>query len=357
MAIRARKLAGGKRAYDVILRRPDGTQYSTTFRVKKAAETWEAQQIADRSRHRWVDPTAGRVPFTKYATEWLSTRAGLSARTVSTYRSQLKCHLLPGFGDQLLSDITTRDVRVWHSGIAKRRSDLTAAKCYRLLSTITRTAVADGLLVSSPCTIPGAGKEESQERWLPPLEMALDLADAIDTRYRTFVLLAAFCGLRMGELQGLRRSRIDTERRIIWVRKQTQELDDGQGLADVDPKSRAGVRSVRYPKAIADDITSHLDRWAEPGPNGAFFVGPNGGRRRATIYKAWRAALTAVESAPDDLHPHDLRHLANTLAARVPGTTTKDLMKRIGHDSERASLRTFTPRPKPTKRLLMASTS
>jgi integrase len=64
----------------------------------------------------------------------------------------------------------------------------------------------------------------------------------------------------------------------------------------------------------------------------------SGGRRRATIYTAWRAALAATE-APDTLHPHDLRHLANTLAAQVPGTTAKDLMRRIGHDSERASLR------------------
>src|SRR5690606_25434079 len=101
-------------------------------------------------------------------------------------------------------------------------------KCYRLLSTIMSTAVRDGLLITSPCTIPGAGKEDSAERWLPPLELALQLADAIEPRYRTFVLLAAFCGLRMGELQGLRRNRIDLDRRVIWIRKQTQELDAGQ---------------------------------------------------------------------------------------------------------------------------------
>lgn len=40
-----------------------------------------------------------------------------------------------------------------------------------------------------------------------------------------------------------------------------------------------------------------------------------------------------------DLLPHDLRHLANMLAARVPGTTTKDLMVRIGHASAQAALR------------------
>jgi integrase len=337
MAIRSRKLASGRRVYDVMLRRPDGTQYSSTFRTKKEAEAWEAQQKADRSRHRWVDPTAGRVPFRTYATEWLRTRPGLSPRTISTYRSQLTCHLLPGFGDRLLCDISTRDVRVWHAKVAKDTSSITAAKCYRMLATIMNTAVADGLLLVSPCTVKGAGKEESESRWLPPVELALDLADRIEPRYRLFVLLAAFCGLRMGELQGLTRRDLDLEVGTVAVWRQLQELDAGQGLTVMDPKSRAGKRTVSMPAAVAAEAKVHLDTWAEAGPDGAAFVGPNGGRRRATIYKAWRAALPP--GAPADLHPHDLRHLANTLAARVPGTTSKDLMRRIGHDSEKASLR------------------
>ena len=39
-----------------------------------------------------------------------------------------------------------------------------------------------------------------------------------------------------------------------------------------------------------------------------------------------------------DLHFHDLRHAGNTLAAQTPGTTLRDLMVRMGHDSMRAAL-------------------
>ena len=42
--------------------------------------------------------------------------------------------------------------------------------------------------------------------------------------------------------------------------------------------------------------------------------------------------------APAGLRPHDLRHHAATLTARTPGTTTKELMARIGHASSRAAL-------------------
>jgi hypothetical protein len=38
------------------------------------------------------------------------------------------------------------------------------------------------------------------------------------------------------------------------------------------------------------------------------------------------------------LHLHDLRHACNTLAAGTPGTSTRDLMQRMGHDTMRAAL-------------------
>lgn len=39
------------------------------------------------------------------------------------------------------------------------------------------------------------------------------------------------------------------------------------------------------------------------------------------------------------MKPHDLRHLHNTLAAKVPGITLKDLMAQMGHKSEEAAIR------------------
>jgi integrase len=50
-----------------------------------------------------------------------------------------------------------------------------------------------------------------------------------------------------------------------------------------------------------------------------------------------RAAVEAT-GAPEKLWPHDLRHHAATLTARMPGVTTKGLMARIGHASARAAL-------------------
>src|SRR5207249_11514806 len=128
----------GKRAYDVELRRPDGTKYSKTFHSKRAALAWDAEQRADRSHDRWVDPTAGRVRLSEYATEWLRSRQ-LAPRTREIYKSQLK-HILGAFGDVPLNAMSRRTVRAWHADLVDRVSPIQAAKCYRLLMAILNTA-------------------------------------------------------------------------------------------------------------------------------------------------------------------------------------------------------------------------
>ena len=51
--------------------------------------------------------------------------------------------------------------------------------------------------------------------------------------------------------------------------------------------------------------------------------------------REWLPALKAAGLA--DFHFHDLRHSGNTLAASA-GATLRELMDRMGHDSERAAM-------------------
>jgi integrase len=51
--------------------------------------------------------------------------------------------------------------------------------------------------------------------------------------------------------------------------------------------------------------------------------------------RVMRVALSAAGLA--DFHFHDLRHSGNTLAAGA-GATLRELMDRMGHDSERAAM-------------------
>lgn len=71
--------------------------------------------------------------------------------------------------------------------------------------------------------------------------------DAIRSDYRFFVLLAAYCGLRPGEMCGLRVRRLDTARRRVQVAETLQPIS-GE-LISGPPKSYE-IRTVPVPQFV-----------------------------------------------------------------------------------------------------------
>ncbi len=197
------------------------------------------------------------------------------------------------------------------------------------------TAVADDLIARNPCCVEGAGVERAPERPIPTGDEVWKLADAIEERYRALVLTAAFVGLRWGELIGLRRADVDLDNRVVHVERQFVEVK-GQ-LIEGPPKSAAGLRAVAIPPALVPEFRAHLERFTGPGPTALVFVGVKGSAlRRTNFTRIWKAAR--LEVGRTDLHVHDLRHYANTLAASA-GASTRELMVRLGHSSPAAALR------------------
>lgn len=138
------------------------------------------------------------------------------------------------------------------------------------------------LILKNPCVLKRAGVENAPERPIATIEQVYALADAIEPRFRAMVLLAAFTGLRLGELRALRRSKLDIARTKVHVVEQTQELRDGTLLVG-EPKSDAGRRTVTFPQAIVGDMEAHLALWAAPRRDGLVFSGTKGQpMRRAT---------------------------------------------------------------------------
>jgi len=254
------------------------------------------------------------------------------------YATELRLHILPVLGATRLARLTTAKVRAWYADL--RGPDgpgaSTAAKCYRLLRSILTTAVEDGLIPANPCTIKGAGIEPADERPIPTVAQARQLAAAIHPRMRCVVLLAAFVGLRKGELLGLRRGDIDLGGNEITVAQQRQLDRNGTHLVG-PPKTDAGRRTLAIPAALVDDLRDHLDSYAQPGVDSYVFTGHKGGPLAPHVLQdAW--AKARAEVGLSDLHLHDLRHLAGTLAAST-GAGTKELMYRLGHASHQAALR------------------
>ncbi len=226
-------------------------------------------------------------------------------------------------------------VRAWWAGVAAR-SPARAAKAYRLLRAILNTAVTDELLARNPCQVAGAGQERSPERPIATVVEVQALADAMPERLALLIRLAAFCGLRRGELLGLRRRDIDLLHRQVRIERSLVYISDGDVIAKA-PKTSAGRRRIAIPPHLLPYLQEHLQDHTEPGADSLLFTGEKGGPLRPHVLQAkWHEARQGI--GRPDLHLHDLRHSGNTWAAGT-GASTAELMARMGHASPAAALR------------------
>jgi integrase len=329
MATIEKRVRNGKTTYRVRYRDPAGSQRSRVFARKADAQRFLNETETAKARGTWTDPSLGKVLFRDWLGEWWATTTNLRASTRERDESLLRRLALPRFGDASLAAISQRDVRAWVAELSARGlAPATVQKAYQLLGKVMGAAVDAGMLAQSPCRrVPLPKLEREEMRFLTPAEVAI-LAEAIRPRYRALVLVGAYGGLRIGELAGLRRSRVDLLRGTVQVAEIVVEV---RGVLHIGPpKTRASRRMVGLPRFVVEELAAHL---AEPSATEAFvFTAPEGGPLRLHGFRArvWRPAVTAA--GLDGLRIHDLRHTAVALWIAA-GAKPKEVSTRAGHAS------------------------
>jgi integrase len=216
-----------------------------------------------------------------------------------------------------LADITADDIDDWYAMLLPA-APTRRAHAYSLLSTIMRSASTGRrpLIPDSPCKVehPTVLHRTFEPKPATPQQIAT-IVENMPDKYQALILLAAWCGLRRGEVSELRRKDLDlasmsvrVERAVVWRK----------GEATVGtPKSRAGVRTIALPPNLRPALKRHLAEHAMPGPDGLLF--PNatktGHLHVNTLSKTYHRARQ-VAGRPD-LRFHDLRHSAATMAAQA----------------------------------------
>ncbi|MGO1226915.1 MAG: tyrosine-type recombinase/integrase [Brachybacterium sp.] len=235
-------------------------------------------------------------------------------------------------------------VQAWERAGSPRPGEVTvpesagrtgAAQAYRLLHTILAQAVTDGLIAANPARVKGASTVDHPERLPLTPEQVSALAEAITPRYRAAVLVAAWSGLRPGEVFALRRGDVDPEARTVTVRRTLVEIA-GEATRYGPPKTAASRRTVNLPASVALDLAQHLETYTDPDPEALVFSTPRSGAalRAGDRSRAIRPAREAI--GRPDVTWHHLRHTGATLAA-IAGATQAELQRRIGHSTSRAA--------------------
>ncbi len=306
---------------------PSGAQRSATFDRKIDADRFMAEVETDKARGTFVDLNLGRVTLGEWCDKWTATTVNLRPSTRARDDSYLRTHILPTFGDRSLSSIEHMEIQAWVAELSGRRAPATVRKAAQILGKLLRAAVVARIVPNNPylgVQLPKVDREEM--RFLTPGEVAA-LADEIDVRYRALVLVAAYCGLRIGELAGLKRSRVDLLRGRIDVVETAVEVRGNVHWGA--PKSRAGRRTISLPRPVLDELSDHVVKYAGdelvfPAAHGGVLRTPNWRRR------VWVPAIESAGMSP--LRPHDLRHTAVALWISN-GANVLEVARRAGHTS------------------------
>ncbi len=348
-----RRSASGAVTYRARYAMPDGTRYSRTFGTKLDAEAWLALERSLIDREEWTPPRARQLAEAKrqaaarantvaaFANRYLAERE-LRPNTISGYRQLLATRILPYFGEMPLRDVTLSEIKAWRASL-DASTESTNAAAYRLLRSLMQAAEEEELIDRAPPRIRGASSAPVKRVAVPATfdELAV-IVDEMPDRLRLLIVLAAFVGLREGELLELRRSDVDgVTGRIDVTRKVDKDANPSVrgacpecGRPISSPKTRSGARTVHVPPPFLKMLQRHLLEHTAAGPSGLLFPGDR------TDHMSVRYLMDRYRSAREaagrpDLTIHHLRHTALTLAGQH-GATAAELQARAGHASQAA---------------------
>lgn len=164
---------------------------------------------------------------------------------------------------------------------------------------------------------------------------------------RCFVHLAAFCGMRYGEISGLTRSQVDIQARCIRVRHSLNQDDILKG-----PKTRAGVRDLDIPPHLVSLLSNWMASDYIPNQRELLFrtalsrtdKGPGGFINCSSFHQSyWRPVLEEaglLSGDGNELHFHALRHFASSWLM-ANGMPVPDVAAYLGHASFDTTLQVY----------------
>lgn len=346
-----------------------GVHCQKTFTHKKQADAFKRKTedaLGDGSHIASGDArTVARVcdEFLRHAEDRV--RAGRLQRTSFDNLKGCVAHsILVHLGKRQFHELTSVDVEVWFGKLCrvpsagpylsksrdrKPLSPRTARDRISVLSGIFEWAIPRQYAKSNPClrAMKAIGRIETKPiRTFKPDEIE-KLLHVANTRAkwqhrrtwlvaRCFVNLAAFCGLRYGEIQGLTLDNVQLEKRWLLIRHSLTDHDDLKG-----PKSKAGVRDVPMPPHVAALLSDWIKNEYRNNPRKLLFRGSErtvGGDRASLIHAPsfrhgyWWPLLrrAGLYHDGDPFHFHALRHFAASWMIKN-GMPITDVAKVLGH--------------------------
>jgi integrase len=285
----------------------------------------------------------GRTTLAEYLDWWMENvvRDEVAHRTYHNYLSQVRNHTVPRLGKKKLKALKLEDAEGLYRAMATSGlSPATIRYVHAVLRRALNRAFVRGLVlrnVADGASLPHADQKETEA--FTPEEVRRFLQAAKHDRLEALYVLAITCGLRQGELLGLRWDDVDLEAGRLTVRRQVQRSRDGSGMISGPTKNKKS-RTIRLGRvaiealkahrdAQAEDVASAKGLWRDPNLVFSSTIGtpldPSNLVGRSFKPLLRRAGLPSIRF-------HDLRHACATLLFSE-GVPVKVVQEVLGHSS------------------------
>lgn len=192
--------------------------------------------------------------YREFAEEWLpfhSRKKRYSPSTYDSYHGILTAHVLPYFGERIMSRITARDIDAFVYYLSYKPvkgtqfygvnpdelttlSSSVIKKAHQVLMSGFPTAKKWGFTREIPVSTMPTGRYNRRKSWTSK-EVFNHLSTIRDTTLHLAVHLAFVCSLRAGEVAGISLSSIDLDDKSLWITQEVQRVSDR--ALDVLPKN------------------------------------------------------------------------------------------------------------------------
>jgi integrase len=311
----------------------------------------ECKSAARQLEQEYEDGKLSNVPnmkFSAWADKYLEIKKPeLSPTTYRFYKGCINKHFKPYFIRLKLHQINDLYIRqyVAKSLEDKSKSKLTVKKHLAVLSSILGMALKQ----KNPCIGVEISNAKGEVRYVPTTEEFERLLNAVEGMWDEIpILLASWCGMRLGEIFCLKVNDITGDKIRIDENRALSE----DGYVEKDPKSENGKRVVAVPDYIMELINSRISEFKLKDDDYIFNMRPDSyGKRFAKLIMYHNLMLTnkptgrqapfhddsiprmlKIQSKPiPDFTFHALRHYHATVLyeQHIPDLYAA---QRLGHD-------------------------
>ena len=313
-----------------------GNERARHFDRKIDAQRWLDNVTASVVAGTYADPKAGKVTFAAFFGEW-SARQIWAPGTVLAM--SLAARSVP-FGSKPIKLVRRSDVEAWIKSMdAAGLAPGTIKTRYVNVRSVFRAAVKDRIIGSDPTDgvrLP-RGRRAEAAMSIPAPEEVGELLAVADDRFRTFVALCAFAGLRLGEAAAVQVGDINFLRKSLTVQRQVQRVNGGS--VDIRSPKYGSERTVYLADSLVDLLAQHVASFGGNGPQQWLFVGEGDDPpHQNTIGYWWRKTLR--DASLSGIKLHDLRHFyASGLIAA--GCDVVTVQRSLGHSKATTTLNTY----------------